>query len=102
MVGRRPVTITQGAAPFIDANVKVLGLDLNNLALFFFPDQMYVFQQERYGAIPYADLHVTFGEVFFTDIEGAPADAKLIDYVWLHFGFDMEHFNFNPNRVSML
>ena len=61
--------------PFVKTNIKVYGLSLGAMRLFFLPDQLFVFQTGKYIAINYNRLLVDMSPTRFIEHQGVPRDS---------------------------
>jgi len=88
LIKRRRIKVGYMLPPFIQTRIKVPYLSLGKTQLFFLPDQVFVFQDKRYGAIDYVSLNVDFVPTRFIEDEGVPRDAQIIDYAWRYIRKD--------------
>ena len=70
--------------PFIQTQIKVYSLWLDSMQLFFLPDQVFVFQNGKYGAVSYDSLQIYATPTRFIEDEGVPSDAEIVDHTWLY------------------
>ena len=82
LLQRRPVVVGSLVAPFIRTNVEVYGIDLKSLKLFFFPDQIFVFQDGKYGSVSYESLEVQASSTRFIEDGAVPKDSQIVDHTW--------------------
>jgi hypothetical protein len=82
LITRQPVSAGPMRPPYIATNVDVLGLRLNDSTLFFMPDFVFVWQNNRYGAVSYDALGVSFSPTRFIEDAGVPQDAQVVDSTW--------------------
>lgn len=68
--------------PFIQTRIKVYGLMLDSMQLFFLPDQVLILQHRRYGAVSYDALQVHASPTRFIEDEGVPNDSNVVDRTW--------------------
>ena len=81
LITRQPILVGLQRPPCIATNVDVWGIRLNDMALFFLPDFVFVRQRSQYGAISYDSLAVSYSATRFIEDQGVPQDAQ-IDYTW--------------------
>ena len=82
LITRQSVSAGQMKPPYIATNVDVLGLRLNDTTLFFMPDFVFVRQHNRYGAVSYDALNVSFSPTRFIEDAGVPRDAQVVGSTW--------------------
>lgn len=82
LITRQPVSAGQIKPPYIATNVDVPGLRLNDSTLFFMPDFVFVRQNNRYGAVSYDALGVSFSPTRFIEDAGVPQDAQVVGSTW--------------------
>ncbi|MDD3825642.1 MAG: J domain-containing protein, partial [Anaerolineae bacterium] len=57
-------------------------IQFDSMQLFFLPDQVYVFQGGRYGAVSYNTLKAGVSSTRFIETETVPSDATVVDRTW--------------------
>uniref|UniRef100_A0A832H5V6 DUF4236 domain-containing protein n=1 Tax=Oscillatoriales cyanobacterium SpSt-402 TaxID=2282168 RepID=A0A832H5V6_9CYAN len=82
LIKRRRIRAGYMIPPFIQTRIKVYGLLLDSMQLYFFPDQVFVFQNGKYGAVDYTSLNVYGSPTRFIEDEGVPRDSQIVDYTW--------------------
>lgn len=82
LVQRKSAVIGSLIPPFIRTNIETYGIDTGKLKLFFFPDQVFVFQNGRYGAVSYDALSIEGFAIRFIEEEAVPEDGHVLDYTW--------------------
>lgn len=82
LISRSHVVVRQITPPFIQTRVKAFSLSLNSTQLFFLPDQIFVFQNGRYGAVNYSSLTVDEMPTKFVEDEVVPPDSRVVDTAW--------------------
>jgi hypothetical protein len=82
LITRQPIFVGVQGPPHIATNVDAWCIRLNDMALFFLPDYIFVRQRGRYGAVSYDSLTVSFSPTRFIEDQGVPADAQIVDYTW--------------------
>ncbi|MEP7292656.1 MAG: J domain-containing protein [Chloroflexota bacterium] len=82
LISRRPLNLEVLAPPFIQTNFNVYCLKMPHLRLFFFPDQILIFQKGGYSAIEYEDSQLDWGTTTFIESEKVPNDSRLLHYTW--------------------
>lgn len=68
--------------PFLQTQFKVYGFSLGSMDLFFLPDQVFVFQNGKYGSVPYSSLKVATYSTQFIEGNGVPNDSRVIGHTW--------------------
>ena len=84
LITRQPVSAGPMKPPYIATNVDVLGLRLNDSTLFFMPDFIFVWQNNRYGAVSYDALNISFSPARFIEDAGVPQDSQVVGSTWLY------------------
>ncbi|NMC12528.1 MAG: DUF4236 domain-containing protein [Chloroflexi bacterium] len=82
LINRRRIRAGYMLPPFIQTRIKVYGLLLDSMQLYFLPDQVFVFQNGKYGAVDYTSLNVYTSPTRFIEDEGVPRDSQVVDYTW--------------------
>ena len=82
LVTRKLIRVERLQPPYIATNVDVWSISLNDQTLFFFPDHVFVRQGQRYGAVSYESLNISFAPTRFIENEMVPKDANIVDYTW--------------------
>jgi len=82
IIKRMRITAGWVHAPFIQTRIKVCGLLLGSMQLFFLPDQIYVFQNGKYGGVTYNELHINSFGTRFIESQGVPSDSKVVGNTW--------------------
>jgi len=82
LINRRRIWAGYMPPPFIQTRIRVYGLSFDSVRLFFLPDQVFVFQNRKYGAISYASLQVYASPTRFIEEESVPRDSQIVDYTW--------------------
>jgi hypothetical protein len=84
LITRQTVSAGRVAPPYIATNVDVFGIRLNDSILFLMPDFVFVRQNNRYGAVSYDALSVSFAPTRFIEDAGVPRDAQVVGHTWLY------------------
>jgi hypothetical protein len=82
LITRRRITVGMVIPPFLRTQVKVYGVSLGSKDLFFLPDQIFVFQNGKYGAVPYHSLQVRTYPTRFIESNGVPGDSSVVGHTW--------------------
>lgn len=82
LITRQPIFVGRQQPPYIATNVDVWSIKLNEMALFFMPDYLFIRQRGRYGAVSYDSLEVLFSPTRFIEDQIVPPDAQVVDYTW--------------------
>jgi len=82
LISRKPIKIKSTEAPFIKTNVDIWTIDLQTIKLYFFPDNLLVLQNGRYGAVSYNSLRSNVHDTRFVEDSFVPSDSKIVDYTW--------------------
>lgn len=98
-ITRRSVAIRNIHPPFIQTNVPVYGMILGVMQIYFFPDQILVFQSGKYGAVSCESLNVAVSLTHFVEDEWVPSDSEIAYYTWRYVRRDGgPDRRFNNNR----
>jgi hypothetical protein len=84
LIARERVIVNKTKPPYITTNIPVPSLSIKSVGLFFFPDQLLVWQQGRYGAVSYGSLSVEIGSTRFVEDGLVPRDATVVGQTWQH------------------
>ena len=84
LVTRRKISVSHMRPPFIDTKIKVYGIALDSLQLFFLPDQTYALEGNQYRPVTYDSLQVDVSTVSFIETESVPSDSTIISRTWQH------------------
>lgn len=82
LVTRKRIVAGYMRPPFIQTKIKVYGISLDATHLYFLPDQVFVFQNGKYGAVSYSSFQVDFSISRFIEDESTPSDSAVIDHTW--------------------
>lgn len=82
LITRRRIGVGALQMPGILVNLPVCGFDFGHMMLFFLPDQLFVLQGKRYGAVSYSGIQKSLSEVSFREDGPVPGDAQVVDYTW--------------------
>lgn len=88
LINRRRIRAGYMPPPFIQTRIKVYGLLLDTMQLFFLPDQVFVFQNGKYGAVDYTSLNAYASPTRFIEDETVPHDSQVVDYTWRYIRKD--------------
>ena len=66
----------------VQTNIEVPVLPAGNQRLYFYPDQVFVFEGSRVGAVAYADLRAITSTSEFREDEQVPSDAQVVGSTW--------------------
>ena len=82
LITRGRITVGRSTPPFLQTQIKVYSFSLGSMQLFFLPDQIFVFQNGKYGAVSYNSLEIHAYSTRYIESEGVPNDLKILDYTW--------------------
>jgi Holliday junction DNA helicase RuvB len=88
LIFRSPVRAAIRVPRWIETNIRVWSIDLGPRTLYFFPDRVLTWDAQRYGAVSYEFLSVSFAPTRFIESERLPTDAKVVDYTWQYLNKD--------------
>ncbi len=85
--------------PFIQSNINIYGLIIGSMNIYFFPDQILVYQSGKYGAVSCNSLQVNSSPTSFVEEDGVPFDSTILYYTWRYVRRDGgPDKRFNNNR----
>jgi hypothetical protein len=84
LVQRYRSLVNKVKPPCISTNIEIPSIDANGVKVFFFPDQILVWQSGKYGAVPYRGLSVQVGSTRFVEDGWVPSDASVVGNTWMH------------------
>lgn len=82
LVDRKPTTIANNPPPFVKTNIAVPMIKVGRQAIYFFPDRVFIYENDAVGAVSYIDLDLSIYSTAFIEDGRVPRDAKIIDYTW--------------------
>ena len=82
LITRRIIRVGLLNPQFLQTQTKVYGFSLGSMDLFFLPDQVFIFQNGKYGAVPYTSLKISTYSTRFIESDGVPSDSKIVDHTW--------------------
>lgn len=82
LISRSRAVVNRISPPFIQTRIKTFSLTLNSIQLFFLPDQIFVYQNGKYGAVNYSSLLIDEMPTRFIEDETVPSDSCVIDTAW--------------------
>jgi hypothetical protein len=81
-ISRNPIVLKMDDAPYVKTNISIPSIPVGKQTLFFFPDRMLVFENDKVGAVSYADLEIGIESVRFVEDGAVPRDAQIVDHTW--------------------
>lgn len=82
LVKRTATKVKYGTPRYIKTNVKVPMIQAGKQKLYFFPDQVLIFQARSVGAVDYRNLEVHCQDSRFIESGHVPSDARVVDHTW--------------------
>lgn len=79
---RRRVEVGRLETPGICANVAIWGIDADEMKVFFFPEAVLLYRQERYRAVSYESFEVALSSTRYVEEEEVPKDAEVVGRTW--------------------
>jgi hypothetical protein len=79
---RLPVEVGRLETPGISANVDVCGIRAGHTSLFFLPEGVLVYEDDRYRAVSYEAFGVVYAPSRVAETGAAPADAEVVGETW--------------------
>lgn len=80
--GRTKTSVRKSAPPYIQTNVEVFCLDHAGKSIYFFPDQILVFNENNVSSLPYSALKIEKATINFVETDIVPNDAKIVGKTW--------------------
>ena len=68
--------------PGIRANIPISGIDAGDGKIFFLPDGVLIYRNERYEGLSYTSFKVDFSPARFFEEEAIPEDAEVVGRTW--------------------
>ena len=81
---RTSVAVSLLETPGIRTNVPIWGIDAGDAKLFFFPEAVLIYRNERYEGVAYESVKVAFSFARFFEQEAVPEDAEVVEH--RHYG----------------
>jgi len=82
LVTRTSVALTRRLPRYLESNVRPFSLTCGGQTLYFFPDQVLVYEGNRVGAVSYDALEIDVDYIEFRETDGVPGDARVVDHTW--------------------
>jgi DnaJ domain len=79
---REPARVGLLPTPGIRADVPIWGIEGGEGIVFFFPEGMLFYRNDRYEPVTYKSLKVTFSSGRFFEEDNVPDDATVVETVW--------------------
>jgi len=79
---RVPARVGLLEIPGIRANVPIWGIDAGDGMIFFFPEGVLTYRNERYEGLSYKSFKVDFSPARFFEEEAIPEDAEVVGRTW--------------------
>jgi hypothetical protein len=78
LVTRTSVALTRRLPRYLESNVRPFSLTCGGQTLYFFPDQVLVYEGNRVGAVSYDALEIDVDYIEFRETDGVPGDARVV------------------------
>ena len=83
MVRRDSVHLSFQSPPYVKTNLSVPSIPAGKHTLYFFPDRILVYENDRIGAVSYPDIQLESGNTrFIEEPREVPSDAQIVDHTW--------------------
>ncbi len=82
LVSRKNTTIKKLEPPFLKTNIETVSINVGRQTLYFFPDQVLVYEKKGVGAVNYKELKVDISSSRFIEEESVPKDATVVGRTW--------------------
>lgn len=82
LVTRNPVRLWRRLPPHVKSNLVPFSLDLEDQALYFFPDRLLVYEGSTIGGVAYSNLIVETGASRFHEDGPVPRDSQVVGKTW--------------------
>ena len=82
LITRKAVAFSKGVPPHVKTNIQVPVLPAGKQMLYFFPERILVYENNKVGAVAYSGLDLSTSPIRFIEEETVPRDAKIVDRTW--------------------
>ncbi|ANG64610.1 hypothetical protein A8C75_20455 [Marinobacterium aestuarii] len=82
LVRRNSTSIRRGEPPYVKTNIETVAVSVGRQTLHFFPDRVFIYDQNGVGAVGYQELRVEVGVTQFIESESVPGDAEIVGRTW--------------------
>lgn len=79
---RTEVRLSKNNPPFVKINIAIPSIPVGKQILYFFPDKILIFEDNKVGAVSYSNLSITIELTRFIEDGIVPKDAKIVDRTW--------------------
>lgn len=81
-IRRTAIELTVKNPPFVKTNILTPSIPVGKQTLYFFPDKVLVFENNKVGAVSYSNLNINVQQTRFVEEDTVPKDAAIIDKTW--------------------
>jgi hypothetical protein len=81
-VKRERISVRRAVPPRVESNIVPICIDLSNLKMFFFPDQVLYWQRGTFATIEYKDLNFEAVSTRFIEDEAQTPDSQQVGSTW--------------------
>ncbi|MBI1324452.1 DUF4236 domain-containing protein [bacterium] len=82
LLNRSRLSVACGDPPFVRSNLDAPKVELGNIVLHFYPDEILVRVDGKIGSIQYAELVINSNQTRFLEDETVPSDTRIIGRTW--------------------
>lgn len=82
VIRRKAINFTKGLPPYVKTNIEVPVIPAGKQLLYFFPERVLVYENNKVGAVAYSDLEFTKSPIRFIEEETVPRDSQIVDRTW--------------------
>jgi hypothetical protein len=82
LVTRKAVALTRAQPAYFESNLRPYSLRVGGQTLYFFPDQILVYEGRRAGAVTYDSLEIDVDYTHFREENTVPSDARVVEHTW--------------------
>jgi hypothetical protein len=81
-ISRSRAILARRLPNYFESNLQPYAMEVGDQTLYFFPDQVLVYEGRRVGSVSYDALAIEVGTSQFRETDSVPSDCKIIEYTW--------------------
>jgi hypothetical protein len=82
LVNRHGANCVINAPAYFSTNLPIPAIVAGKQSLYFFPDRLLVYENNKVVPVPYSELNLEFGNSRFIEGQGVPRDAQVVGHTW--------------------
>lgn len=82
LIKRTAISLSKNNPPFVKTNISTPSIPVGKQTMYFFPDKILFFENDKVGAISYENLIITIESTRFIESDTVPSDATIVDKTW--------------------